>query len=80
MRHVLKNRSYAGVIEALKTKALEPKNRRANTYGKSGRRSRPEYERILLEGLVDRPIVLEFLKLQRILRNNDANGGSYPRN
>ena len=72
VRHILKNRSYAGVIEALKTEAVEPKKRRANTYGKSGRRSRPEGERILLEGLVDRPIVTdaEYQWMQKRLQRN----------
>ena len=58
-RHILKNRTYAGVIEALKTEAVEPKTRKGSTYGKSGRRLRPENERIRLEGLVERPIIKE---------------------
>ena len=72
VRHILKNRSYAGVIEALKTEAVEPKKRRANTYGKTGRRSRPESERILLKGLVDRPIVTdaEYQWMQKRLQRN----------
>ena len=59
VRHILKNRTYAGVIEALKTESVEPKLRKAATYGKSGRRFRPENERIRLEGLVECPIVTE---------------------
>ena len=59
VRHILKNRTYAGVIEALKTEAVEPKIRKAATYGKSSRRSRPEEERIPLTGRVEHPIVTE---------------------
>ena len=72
VRHILKNRTYAGVIEALKTESVEPKVRRGSTYGKSGRRMRPENERIRLEGLVERPIVTEeeFEWMQRRLREN----------
>ncbi len=72
VRHILRNRTYAGVIEALKTESVEPKVRRAATYGKSGRRLRPESERIRLEGLVDRPIVTEaeFGWMQQRLKEN----------
>jgi site-specific DNA recombinase len=72
VRHILRNRTYAGVIEALKTEAVEPKVRQAATYGKSGRRFRPENERILLEGLVERPIVseAEFQWMQQRLLEN----------
>jgi site-specific DNA recombinase len=59
VRHILKGRTYAGVVEALKTEAVEPKVRKAATYGKSGRRSRPEEERIPLTGLVERPMITE---------------------
>ena len=59
VRHILKSRAYAGVIEALKTESVEPKTRKAATYGKSSRRIRPEEDRIRLEGLVERPIVTE---------------------
>jgi site-specific DNA recombinase len=59
VRHILKNRTYAGVVEALKTESVEPKVRKAATYGKSGRRSRPEEERIPLEGLLEQSIVTE---------------------
>jgi site-specific DNA recombinase len=72
VRHVLRNRTYAGVIEALKTEAVEPKVRKAATYGKSGRRFRPENERILLEGLVECPVVTEaeFQWMQQRLLEN----------
>ena len=72
VRHILKNRTYAGVIEALKTEAVEPKERRGATYGKSGRRLRPESERVRLEGLVESPIVTEeeFEWMQQRLREN----------
>jgi hypothetical protein len=59
VRSILKNRVYAGVIEALKTECVEPKTRKKATYGKSGRRVRPESERIRLEGLVAQPVVNE---------------------
>ena len=59
VRHILKNRTYTGIIEALKTESVEPKVRKGATYGKSGRRSRPEGERIPLEDLVECPIVTE---------------------
>jgi hypothetical protein len=59
VRHILKHRTYAGVIEALKIEAVEPKVRREATYGKSGQRLRPESERIRLEGLVECPMVTE---------------------
>ena len=72
VRHILKNRTYAGVIEALKTEAVEPRVRKGATYGKSGRRLRPENERIRLEGLVERPIVTEgeFEWMQQRLKQN----------
>ena len=54
VRHILKNRTYAGVIEALKTESVEPKVRKGSTYGKSSRPLRPENERIHLEGLVEK--------------------------
>jgi site-specific DNA recombinase len=59
VRQILKNRTYAGVVEALKTEAVEPKVRKAATYGKSGRRFRSEEERIPLHSLVEQPIVSE---------------------
>ena len=72
VRHILKSRVYAGVIEALKTESVEPKLRKAATYGKSSRRSRPEEERIRLEGLVEHPIVTEaeFNWMQQRLKEN----------
>ncbi|MBI2859618.1 MAG: recombinase family protein, partial [Chloroflexi bacterium] len=72
VRHVLKNPAYAGTVEALRTEVVIPKQRRANTYGKSGRRSRPESERIRLVGLVERPIISlqEFEWMQQRLREN----------
>ena len=72
MRHILKNRTYSGVIEALKTQAVEPKTRKGSTYGKSGRRLRPDSERIRLEGLVERPVITEeeFEWMQRRLMEN----------
>ncbi len=72
VRHILKNRTYAGVVEALKTESVEPKVRRGSTYGKSGRRLRPEDERIRLEGLVERPVVTEaeFVWMQQCLKKN----------
>lgn len=59
IRNILKNRAYAGVFEALKTEAVEPKVRKSATYGKSSRRSRPENGRVHLEGLIQQPIVTE---------------------
>jgi len=38
---ILANRTYAGVMEVLKTKALTQKNRRQATYGKANAQSRP---------------------------------------
>ena len=72
VRHILKNRTYAGVIEALKTESVEPKVRKGPTYGKSSRRLRPENDRILLEGLVEHPVVTEeeFAWMQRRLKEN----------
>ncbi len=72
VRHILKNRTYAGVIEALKIEAVEPKVRREATYGKSGQRLRPESERIRLEGLVECPMVTEaeFEWMQQRLKEN----------
>ena len=72
VRHILKNRTYAGVIEALKTESVEPKVRKGSTYGKSSRRLRPENDRIPLEGLVERPVVTEeeFAWMQRRLKEN----------
>ena len=72
VRHILKNHTYAGVIETLKTESVEPKVRKGSTYGKSSRRLRPENDRIPLEGLVERPVVTEeeFGWMQRRLKEN----------
>ncbi len=59
VHHILKNRTYTGIIEALKTESVEPKTRIGPTYGKSGWRLRPEGERIRLQGLVAHPIISE---------------------
>lgn len=59
LRNILKNRTCAGIIQVLKTKAIEPKIRKGITYGKSGRRSRPEDERIRLECLVESAVAIE---------------------
>ncbi|MSQ06351.1 MAG: hypothetical protein EXR46_04005 [Dehalococcoidia bacterium] len=69
---VLRNRTYAGVVEALKTEALSPKQRRKDTYGKTSSQRRPEVERIRLEGLVAQPVVTEeeFESVQQRLRDN----------
>ena len=77
VRHILKNRTYAGVIEALKTESVEPKVRKGLTYGKSSRRLRPEDERILLEGLVERPVATEeeFARMQQRLKENQELAG-----
>ncbi len=49
---ILANRSYAGVVEALKTEAVTPGVRRKATYGKTSNRARPNERRVPLEGLV----------------------------
>jgi hypothetical protein len=59
VHHILKNRTYTGIIEALKTESVEPKARIGSSYGKSGWRLRPESERIRLQGLVAHPIISE---------------------
>jgi site-specific DNA recombinase len=75
VRHILRNHTYAGLIEALKTEAVEPKMRKGVTYGKSGRRLRSQNERILLEGLVECPIVTEakFQWMQQRMLENQRN-------
>lgn len=72
VRHILKNRTYAGIIDTLKTESVEPKVRKGITYGKSSRRLRSKNERIPLEGLVERPIITEaeFEWMQRRLTEN----------
>jgi len=72
LRNMLKNRAYSGVIEALKQESIEPRHRRKATYGKTSRRLRPEHERVLLHGLVERPLVTEqeFAWVQQRLRDN----------
>ena len=72
VRHILRNRTYAGVIDALKTEAVEPRVRKGATYGKSGRRLRAEDERIRLEGLVVQPVITEdeFEWMQRHIKEN----------
>ena len=59
VRAILQNRAYAGIVEALKTVSVEPRQRRVAGYGKTSRRRRPIEERIRLEGLVAVPIVSE---------------------
>ena len=70
--YILKRRTYAGVIEALKTEAVEPQQRKKQSYGKTSTRIRPESERIPLAGLVEHPIVseTEFEWMQERLREN----------
>ncbi|MCX6002928.1 MAG: recombinase family protein, partial [Chloroflexi bacterium] len=72
LRNILKNRAYSGVYEALKQESIEPCHRRKATYGKTSRRLRPEHERVLLPGLVERPLVTEqeFAWVQQRLRDN----------
>ncbi|MDP2949096.1 MAG: recombinase family protein [Chloroflexota bacterium] len=72
VRCILANRSYAGVIEALKAEAVEPARRLKRTYGKSSTRQRPASERVRLPGLVTHAIVTEdeFEWVQRRLRDN----------
>jgi len=56
---MLRNRTYAGVVEALKKECVAPKHRSKDTYGKSSSRLRPPEERIPLNGLVVQPVVTE---------------------
>jgi len=72
LRNMLKNRTYSGVIEALKQESVEPHHRRKATYGKTSRRSRPEQERVLLRDFVERPLVTEeeFAWMQLRLKEN----------
>ncbi len=72
LRNMLKNRTYSGVIEALKQESIEPSHRRKATYGKTSRRPRPEDERVLLYGLVEKPMITEeeFFWVQERLKAN----------
>ena len=72
LRNMLKNRAYSGIIEALKQESIEPRQRHKATYGKTSRRPRPEDERVLLYGLVEKPMVTseEFLWVQERLKAN----------
>jgi len=56
---ILANRTYAGVVEALKTQAVAPKKRREGSYGNSSTQPRPAEQRVRLEGLVLQPVVSE---------------------
>ena len=56
---ILANRTYAGVVEALKTQAVTPVLRRKATYGKTSTRPRPSEQRVPLEGLVLQPVVTQ---------------------
>ena len=56
---ILANRTYPGVVEALKTMAVAPKKRREGSYGNSSTKPRPVEDRVRLEGLVTQPLVLE---------------------
>ena len=56
---ILSNRTYAGVVEALKTEAVNPGTRRKASYGKTSSRPRPTEQRVRLEGLVAQPVVTE---------------------
>ncbi len=69
---ILRNRVYAGVVEALKMEVVTPKQRRGNTYGKSSRRYRRDTEPIRLEGLVEQPVITEgeFDWVRQRLRDN----------
>ncbi len=70
--YILKNRTYAGVVEALKSEAVEPKLRKRSTYGKTSTMTRPGSERIRLLGMVERPIITEeeFEGMQTQLRES----------
>ncbi|MDP2954220.1 MAG: recombinase family protein, partial [Chloroflexota bacterium] len=60
IRAILRNRTYSGVVEALKTEAVAPERRRSpRSYGKTTCVERPDERRILLHGLVTDPIVSE---------------------
>ena len=69
---ILANRSYAGVVEALKTEAVTPGARRKATYGKTSTRARPNEQRVPLEGLVVQPVVTqeEFEWVQQRRKHN----------
>ena len=69
---ILANRSYAGVVEALKTEAVTPAARRRATYGKTSTRARPNEQRVPLEGLVVQPVVTqeEFEWVQQRRKHN----------
>lgn len=61
------NPLYAGRYYSLREEAVTPKKRRANTYGKSGNRNKPESEWVLLDTvkIINPPITWE--QRQRIL-------------
>ena len=70
--NILGNRTYAGVLEALKTEAVTPKKRQKPTYGKTSTRPRPTEQRVPLEGLVTQPVVTqeEFQWVQQRRQHN----------
>ena len=79
---ILKNPIYAGRYHALKTEAVEPTKRRADTYGRSSEKRREQGEWVYLEGFpVESPIVTwvewesvqERLKLNKLRSRRNAN-------
>ena len=74
---MLQNPTYSGSYVALRTRTVEPKYRRGDTYGKTGREHRDESEQIPLTGVVGEAIVSseEFELVQRRLKRNKAEGG-----
>ena len=79
IRAMLHNRTYAGVIEALKTESIEPRHRGSTGYGRTSRRVRPPEERILLRGLVAQPIITE-AQFELVQHNLQDNQKMAPRN
>ena len=75
---ILSNPTYGGKYVALRTKAVEPKTRRGDTYGKSGRMSTVVNDQVSLPGLVTDQVVTpeEFARVQERLAVNKAQGGN----
>lgn len=74
---ILSNPTYAGDYVALRTRSIEPKTRRGNTYGKTSKIIRDAGEQVAIPNVVSQAIVTreEYERVQHRQAANKARGG-----
>ncbi len=74
---ILSNPAYAGDYVALRTRSIEPNNRKGNTYGKTSKIVRDTAEQVAIPNVISQAIVTrqEYERVERRLAANKAQGG-----